>query len=178
MGKWMDGYLERLERNRLENLTGGGRERIKFLGKDILYIKDNPGHMSRAGQFYYHRAGYHVAVHTQGERAVQLVLDAAEPVLRAHPWDDHRHRLEQFVLHSRAPLHRRHENPRPRVAICNVVNPTADLDPLRFQPTNGRSGICAGDQKSNAGSPALDSGENVLNQSLRGAHVGTRLDAP
>ena len=24
MGKWMDGYLEKLELNRLENLTGGG----------------------------------------------------------------------------------------------------------------------------------------------------------
>ncbi|MBW2162150.1 MAG: amidohydrolase [Deltaproteobacteria bacterium] len=46
----------------------------------------------------FHRAGYHVAVHTQGERAVQLVLDAAEPVLRAHPWDDHRHRLEHNAL--------------------------------------------------------------------------------
>jgi len=46
----------------------------------------------------YHQAGYHVAVHTQGERAVQLVLDAAEPVLRAHPWDDHRHRLEHNAL--------------------------------------------------------------------------------
>jgi predicted amidohydrolase YtcJ len=46
----------------------------------------------------FHQAGYHVAVHTQGERAVQLVLDAAEPVLRAHPWDDHRHRLEHNAL--------------------------------------------------------------------------------
>ncbi|MBW2381339.1 MAG: amidohydrolase family protein, partial [Deltaproteobacteria bacterium] len=46
----------------------------------------------------FHRAGYHVAVHTQGERAVQLVLDAAEAVLRDHPWEDHRHRLEHNAL--------------------------------------------------------------------------------
>ena len=46
----------------------------------------------------FHRAGYHVAVHTQGERAVQLVLDAAESVLQAHPWPDHRHRLEHNAL--------------------------------------------------------------------------------
>jgi predicted amidohydrolase YtcJ len=46
----------------------------------------------------FHQAGYHVAVHTQGERAVQRVLDAAEPVLRTHPWDDHRHRLEHNAL--------------------------------------------------------------------------------
>ena len=46
----------------------------------------------------FHRAGYHVAVHTQGERAVELVLDAAEQVLEEHPWEDHRHRLEHNAL--------------------------------------------------------------------------------
>ncbi len=36
MGQWMDGYLKKLEENRLENLAGGGRERIEVqhnLGK-------------------------------------------------------------------------------------------------------------------------------------------------
>lgn len=36
MGKWMDGYIQRLERLRAENLAGGGEERIKIqhsLGK-------------------------------------------------------------------------------------------------------------------------------------------------
>jgi acetyl-CoA carboxylase carboxyltransferase component len=36
MGKWMDGFLERLETNRQENLEGGGKERIEMqhsLGK-------------------------------------------------------------------------------------------------------------------------------------------------
>ena len=36
MGQWMDGYLEKLERNRQENLEGGGLERIELqhsLGK-------------------------------------------------------------------------------------------------------------------------------------------------
>lgn len=46
----------------------------------------------------FHRAGYHVAVHAQGERAIELVLDAAESVLKAHPWEDHRHRLEHNAL--------------------------------------------------------------------------------
>ena len=46
----------------------------------------------------FHRAGYHVAVHTQGERAVERVLDAAEQVLEEHPWEDHRHRLEHNAL--------------------------------------------------------------------------------
>jgi hypothetical protein len=46
----------------------------------------------------FHRAGYHVAVHAQGERAVQRVLDAATSVLADHPWPDHRHRLEHNAL--------------------------------------------------------------------------------
>ena len=46
----------------------------------------------------FHRAGYHVAVHTQGERAIQVVLDAAATVLEERPWPDHRHRLEHNAL--------------------------------------------------------------------------------
>ncbi|MFA9412082.1 MAG: amidohydrolase [Deltaproteobacteria bacterium] len=46
----------------------------------------------------FHRAGYHMAIHTQGERAVQRVLDAAASVLAEHPWPDHRHRLEHNAL--------------------------------------------------------------------------------
>jgi hypothetical protein len=46
----------------------------------------------------FHRAGYHVAVHTQGERAIERVLDAAEAVLKTDPWEDHRHRLEHNAL--------------------------------------------------------------------------------
>ena len=37
-------------------------------------------------------------MHTQGERAVQLALDAAEAVLETDPWDDHRQRLEHNAL--------------------------------------------------------------------------------
>jgi hypothetical protein len=46
----------------------------------------------------FHEAGYRLAFHTQGERAIGLVLDAAESVLQAHPWKDHRHRLEHNAL--------------------------------------------------------------------------------
>ena len=46
----------------------------------------------------FHKAGYQVAVHAQGERAVRTVLDAAEPVLAAYPRDGHRHRLEHNAL--------------------------------------------------------------------------------
>jgi predicted amidohydrolase YtcJ len=54
----------------------------------------------------FHRAGYHVAVHTQGERAVELVLDAAESVLDAQPWPDHRHRLEHNALITKEQMQR------------------------------------------------------------------------
>lgn len=46
----------------------------------------------------YHQRGFSVAVHVQGERAVDRVLDIAERVLAANPRDDHRHRLEHNAL--------------------------------------------------------------------------------
>ena len=52
MGKWMDGYLEKLELNRLENLTGGGNERIDLqhsLGK--LTARERIDRLVDAGTF-------------------------------------------------------------------------------------------------------------------------------
>jgi len=46
----------------------------------------------------FHRAGYQVAVHAQGERAIQRVLDAAEDVLSRYPREGHGHRLEHNAL--------------------------------------------------------------------------------
>ncbi len=96
---WMDG----------SPYTGGAALAEPYedsaLTRDQLHLP--PGHMGplnyELANFTeefgrYHRAGYHIAVHTQGERAVQLVLDAAEAVLKDDPWDDHRHRLEHNAL--------------------------------------------------------------------------------
>ena len=96
---WMDG----------SPYTGGAAFAEPYedteLTRERLHLK--PGHMGPLNyglaEFTeeldrFHRAGYHVAVHTQGERAVQLVLDAAESVLEAHPWEGHRHRLEHNAL--------------------------------------------------------------------------------
>ena len=41
-----------------------------------------------------HAAGWQIGVHAQGDRAIDRVLDAYESALRAHPRDDHRHRIE------------------------------------------------------------------------------------
>jgi len=54
----------------------------------------------------FHRAGYQIAVHTQGERAIERVLDAGEDVLARHPRDDHRHRLEHNALISAEQIQR------------------------------------------------------------------------
>lgn len=54
-----------------------------------------------------HLAGWQVATHAIGDRAVSTVLDIYEEVLREHPRPDHRHRIEH----------------------CGVINP-ADVDRL------------------------------------------------
>ena len=54
----------------------------------------------------FHRDGYQVAVHTQGERAVRRVLDAGEAALRNYPRPDHRHRLEHNALISAEQIRR------------------------------------------------------------------------
>lgn len=46
----------------------------------------------------FHQRGFQIAVHVQGERAVDRVLEVAERVLRKHPRADHRHRLEHNAL--------------------------------------------------------------------------------
>lgn len=56
----------------------------------------------------YHQLGYQIAVHTQGERAIDLVLDTAEKVLRRNPRTDHRYRLEHNALITKKQLVRAH----------------------------------------------------------------------
>ncbi len=46
----------------------------------------------------YHQKGFQIAVHTQGELAIDQVLDIAEEVINQYPRADHRHRLEHNAL--------------------------------------------------------------------------------
>ena len=55
-----------------------------------------------------HKAGFQVACHSNGDREIDMVLDAIEKALRKLPRDDHRHRIEH----------------------CSVVNPRI-LDRVR-----------------------------------------------
>ncbi|MEE9325482.1 MAG: amidohydrolase, partial [Dehalococcoidia bacterium] len=41
-----------------------------------------------------HQSGLQVGIHTQGDRAIDMVLGALEEALRKHPREDHRHRIE------------------------------------------------------------------------------------
>ncbi len=45
-----------------------------------------------------HRAGLQIAVHCESDRAIEQVLWAMEKALRAHPRQDHRHRIEHLEL--------------------------------------------------------------------------------
>lgn len=56
----------------------------------------------------YHRRGFQIATHVQGERAIDRVLDVAERVLAANPRPDHRHRLEHNALITEEQLIRAH----------------------------------------------------------------------
>lgn len=56
MGKWMDGYLQRLETNRQENLEGGGKERIdlqhslgKLTARERIELLVDPGSFMEIG---------------------------------------------------------------------------------------------------------------------------------
>jgi predicted amidohydrolase YtcJ len=54
----------------------------------------------------YHEAGFQIAVHANGDRCIQAVIDAFDAALRACPRDDHRHRLEHLPMASDEHLER------------------------------------------------------------------------
>ncbi|TNE61901.1 MAG: amidohydrolase [Alphaproteobacteria bacterium] len=104
---WMDG----------SPYTGGAAFAAPYadtaLTRDRLHL--HAGHMGAlaiseqdfAAAFEdFHRRGFQIAVHAQGERAVDRVLDTAERVLAATPRADHRHRLEHNALITEAQLRR------------------------------------------------------------------------
>jgi predicted amidohydrolase YtcJ len=54
----------------------------------------------------FHDAGYQVALHTVGDRAVDMALDAIEGAMNANPRPDPRHRLEHAILNTDEALQR------------------------------------------------------------------------
>ena len=52
MGKWMDGYLQRLEAVRRQNLEAGGKERLDLIGRlGKLTARQRIAHLVDAGSF-------------------------------------------------------------------------------------------------------------------------------
>ncbi|MXW93874.1 MAG: amidohydrolase [Rhodospirillaceae bacterium] len=54
----------------------------------------------------YHRAGFQIHIHTNGDEAIEVMLDAIEAALDAHPRRDHRHTLQHCQMASEAQLER------------------------------------------------------------------------
>ncbi len=54
----------------------------------------------------FHDAGYQVAIHTGGDAAVDMALDAIEKAMNANPRPDPRHRIEHSVLNTDKALQR------------------------------------------------------------------------
>jgi predicted amidohydrolase YtcJ len=54
----------------------------------------------------FHDAGYQVAIHTGGDAAVDMALDAIELAMNANPRPDPRHRIEHSVLNTDKALQR------------------------------------------------------------------------
>lgn len=53
-----------------------------------------------------HKLGFQVSVHANGDRAIDIVLDVFERVLKANPRFDHRHRIEHCSLLSQQRIQR------------------------------------------------------------------------
>jgi predicted amidohydrolase YtcJ len=54
----------------------------------------------------YHQKGFQLAAHTQGERAIEQILDVYQKLLEQHPRGDHRYRLEHCGLITRSLMER------------------------------------------------------------------------
>ncbi|MGR4067970.1 amidohydrolase [Billgrantia sp. C5P2] len=55
---------------------------------------------------HYHQAGLQLHIHTNGDEAVEIVLDALEEALSLWPRPDHRHTLQHVQLIRQSQLHR------------------------------------------------------------------------
>lgn len=68
---------------------------VAELGSGILLLDEEK---IREMILEYHEAGFQVAVHANGDRAIEIVLDGFEAALRKFPRENHRHRIEHCSL--------------------------------------------------------------------------------
>ena len=89
--------------------TGGAAFKDPYQNTEITLnrIGLNYNHLGKTNynleQFYplvekYHNDGYQIAIHVQGEVAIDIALDAIEIAQKNNPRENHRHRLEHNAL--------------------------------------------------------------------------------
>ncbi len=76
--------------------TGYLRER--YLNVDSKGVLSFPPEELAAGMKQAHDAGWQVAVHANGDAAIDITLDAYEKAIKANPRADHRHRIEHCSI--------------------------------------------------------------------------------
>ena len=76
----------------------------EFTQKKLGIAKGSMGHLTyddtqlEALVSDYHKQGWQISAHVQGERAASQFMNAVEKVLKEHPKNDHRHRMEHNAL--------------------------------------------------------------------------------
>ena len=89
--------------------TGGAAFAEPYLNTEVTLkrMKLKPNHSGKVNYSEedllqtltkYHNAGYQIAIHAQGEIAIQMILNAFTEILEKYPRTDHRHRLEHNAL--------------------------------------------------------------------------------
>ncbi|MEQ1754931.1 MAG: amidohydrolase [Micropepsaceae bacterium] len=80
------------------NQGNTGFQRDRYLNVDSRGFLSFPTEQLAAGIKGAHDAGWQVAVHANGDAAIDVVLGAYEKVLRDSPRKDHRHRIEHCSI--------------------------------------------------------------------------------
>ena len=89
--------------------TGGAAFAKPYLNTEVTLkrMKLQPNHRGKVNYSEasllqtltkYHNAGYQIAIHAQGEIAIQMILNAFTEIMENYPRPDHRHRLEHNAL--------------------------------------------------------------------------------
>ena len=89
--------------------TGGAAFAEPYLNTEVTLkrMKLQPNHRGKVNYSEasllqtltkYHNSGYQIAIHAQGEIAIQMILNAFTEIMENYPRPDHRHRLEHNAL--------------------------------------------------------------------------------
>jgi predicted amidohydrolase YtcJ len=80
------------------NQGNTGYQRERYLNVDSKGVLSFPPEVLAAGVKRAHDAGWQVAVHANGDAAIDVTIAAYEQALKANPRADHRHRIEHCSI--------------------------------------------------------------------------------